>query len=389
MFRFGLGSLLLLAVTHCSRAVEPEFFEVFRSESEGYKSIRIPSIILAPDGTLLAFAEGRQAERDQANNKLVLKKSLDSGRTWSALKTIADGGDRSLNNPCCVVEAKTGTLFLIYQSYPAGQAEYSAKLGAGFEGDNVVRNFLIQSQDSGKTWSKPVDVTRQTKRTDNVLTMASGPGIGIQLRHGQHAGRLLFPFNDRVGMLWSIYAVYSDDLGKTWQCGEIAPEGIKTDAQGKKLSLVNEAQFAELSDGSIRFNVRRVGGTGLRKTSVSSDGGKNWSAVKDVPEQKDPTCNASIIRYTDPADGKKSRLLFCGPQSKKRENGKMFLSYDEGKTWPVQKVLTKDFFAYAVLVGLSDGSIGCLYEAENYKRMMFARFTLQWLTDNKDHFDGQ
>lgn len=45
----------------------------------------------------------------------------------------------------------------------------------------------------------------------------------------------------------------------------------------------------------------------------------------------------------------------------------MFLSYDEGKTWPVQKVLTKDFFAYAVLVGLSDGSIGCLYEAENYK----------------------
>jgi sialidase-1 len=120
---------------------------------------------------------------------------------------------------------------------------------------------------------------------------------------------------------------------------------------------------------------------------VSGDGGATWSKVEDVPDLADPGCMASVLRYSDPADGAKSRLLFSGPQSTRRENGTVFLSYDEGKTWPVKRVLCKGAFAYSCLAALPDGTIGCLYEADGAGKIVFARFTLDWLTDGRDRLE--
>src|SRR4029077_11997150 len=124
---------------------------------------------------------------------------------------IADGDERSLNNPCTVVERESGRILQMYQSYPAGILERSDKIQTGFDGDLIVRNYFITSADDGATWSPPRDITRQTKRPEKVTTMAVGPGIGMQLRHGPHAGRLLFPFNEGPYGQWNIYAVFSDD----------------------------------------------------------------------------------------------------------------------------------------------------------------------------------
>jgi sialidase-1 len=214
--------------------------------------------------------------------------------------------------------------------------------------------------------------------------VAGGPGVGIQLRHGGHAGRILIPFNEGPFGVWNIYAVYSDDKGKTWKTGDVAPGGLIDAGKGKMTSTVNEAQLVELKDGSIRFNVRRWSGNAVRKTCVSGDGGGTWSKVEDAPDLADPGCMGSVLRYTDPADGAKSRILFSGPQSTKRENGTVFISYDEGQTWPGKRVLCKDAFAYSCLTALPDGTIGCLYEAEGAKKIVFARFTLDWLSDGKD-----
>lgn len=96
---------------------------------------------------------------------------------------------------------------------------------------------------------------------------------------------------------------------------------------------------------------------------------------------------ASIYRYTDPADGEPSRLLYSGPQSRRRENGTLFLSDDEGVSWPVHRVLFGGSFGYSCLTSLPDGTIGCLYEAEGAKRIVFARVTLDWLTAGKDRFN--
>lgn len=383
------GALLLLILIVACRvgaaAEEPTITPVFVPKEDGFKSIRIPSIVLTKKGGLLAFAEGRQANRDQAQNQILLKRSTDGGQTWSPVRTIAEDGAKSMNNPCAVVEQHSGQILLMYQVYPVGIAERSKELQTGYEGDKIVRNFLITSDDEGVTWSAPRDVTRQTKRPEKVTTMAFGPGIGIQLHHGKHAGRILFPINEGPYGIWNIYTVYSDDRGKTWKLGDIAPGGLIDDGKGGQVSTVNEVQCVELKDGSVRFNARRWGGNPVRKTCVSKDGGVTWSRVEDAPELRDPSCMASIFRYTYPEQGEKSRILFSGPQSDKRENGVVFLSYDEGKTWPVQRVLCKEQFAYSCLTSLPDHTIGCLYEADGTNRIVFARFTLDWLTAGKDH----
>src|SRR4051812_29970339 len=95
----------------------------------------------------------------------------------------------------------------------------------------------------------------------------------------------------------------------------------------------------------------------------------------------------SILRYSFADAGGKSRLLYSGPDSTKRNNGTVYLSTDEGKTWPLRKVLFAENFAYSVLVRLPDGTIGCLFETgakTGYDKIVLALFQLEWLADGKD-----
>ncbi len=377
-----LAIMLFLSISLSGFGPEPEVTDVFVPKADGFASIRIPSVVVSKKGTVLAFAEGRATDADQAKNKIVLKRSTDGGKSWGKVAVIAEDGDKALNNPCAVVERKGGQVLLLYQSYPAGVSERSGTIQPGYDGEKVVRNWLITSDDDGVTWTKPRDITKETKREKVITTLAGGPGIGIQLRHGKHAGRILMPFNEGPFGVWNIYAVYSDDKGKTWRMGDVAPSALIDDGKGKKTSTVNEAQFVELADGSIRFNVRRWAGKAVRKSCVSEDGGKSWSKVVDVPDLADPGCMGSVLRYSEPTDGGKSRILYSGPQSSKRENGTVFVSYDEGKTWPTKRVLCNESFAYSCLTKLSDGTIGCLYETGT--KIVFARFSIDWLTDGKD-----
>jgi sialidase-1 len=362
----------------------PQFVDVFQAGEGGFKSIRIPSVVVSRAGTVLAIAEGRAQDADQANNKLILKRSTDGGRTWGALQRIADDGANCLNNPCTVVDAPTGRIIVMFQSYPAGFSERDGKIRPGFAGPGVVLNYVIHSDDEGMTWSKPLDVTRTTKHGAPVTIVASGPGIGIQLRHGPHPGRLIIPFNEGPFGQWNVLGVFSDDHGETWKLGEPPPGCRVPNPKGGEISLVNEVQMVELADGSVRLNSRRWGGQPVRKTAISRDGGTTWSRIEEVAELRDPGCMASVFRYSFPANGSRSRVLYSGPDSTRRDQGTVHLSYDEGNSWPIKKVLFPGSFAYSVLTRLPDGTIGCLFETDNTDRLVFARFTLGWLTDGKD-----
>lgn len=375
--------LLLCFLCGHSFAAEPVFSDVFVAGEGGFPAIRIPSVVVAKNGTVLAFAEARSAPHaDQAANKIVLKRSADDGRTWGAMQIIAASGDNSLNNPTALVELDNGRIWLMYQRIPAHLKESSRQIATGYEGTNIYRNFLIWSDDNGVTWSPPRDVTRSTKHPVGATTVASGPGIGLELTRGPHQGRLIFPFNEGPFWHWNNYAVWSDDHGATWHCGENAPGARIRDANGRLRSQVNEVQMVELADGSLRLNSRQFAGAKVRKTAVSQDGGETWSPITDAPELRDPSCMASILRYAFPGPGVKSRILYSGPDSSKRENGTVRISYDQGRTWPVKKVLFPGSFAYSVLTRLSDGTIGCLFETDGTDRMVFARFTLSWLEQN-------
>jgi sialidase-1 len=364
-----------------SRALEPEFIDVFTSGKDGYKSIRIPSVVVSKKGVVLAFAEGRQFPTDQAENDIILKRSSDGGRTWSALQTVAEDGKNSLNNPTAVVEQESGRVFLMYQRIPGHLKERSTNSATGLEGTNIYRNFLVWSDDDGATWSAPSDVTRTTKRATNATTLASGPGIGIQLTRGAHKGRLIIPFNEGPYSFWNNYAVFSDDRGATWNFGENVPGAFVPDAKLGRRSQINEVQMVELSDGSVGLNSRQFAAAKVRKASTSRDGGATWSPVEDVPALRDPSCNAGLLRYSfgiTPTD--RGLILYSGPDSTTRSNGTMQVSRDDGATWPTKRVLWPGSFAYSTLTKLPDGKVGCLFETDNYGRIVFARVGMDWLT---------
>src|SRR5688572_19997175 len=110
--------LLVFLISLPSYGAELETADVFVPKTDGFKSIRIPAVVVSKGGAVLAFAEGRAANADQAKNKIILKRSTDGGKTWGGVAVIAEDGEKALNNPCAVVERESGLVLLMYQSYP-------------------------------------------------------------------------------------------------------------------------------------------------------------------------------------------------------------------------------------------------------------------------------
>ena len=355
---------------------------VYAGESEGYPVYRIPSLITSQNGTVLAFCEGRAGRNDHSENDIVLKTSQDGGESWSPVRAIASDGHNCLNNPQAVVSQDTGRIFLMYQHSPYGyHAErrenwYGKVLQAvdrGYEGEHIRRCFLISSDDEGVSWSEPREVTRGVKYQD-AISLASGPGIGIQITAGEYTGRLLMPFNHRSSESGKqVYTAYSDDGGETWTKGNPAPDGAP--------GFANEVQVVELTGGRVMLNARS--GTGCRKTGISEDGGESWTPLQDNSDLVDPVCQASILRCNEAGkDG--VAFLFSNPASAgDRVNGTVRLSRDEGMSWPVTKIICPGRFAYSCLASLPNGKIGCLYETgveRSYETIKLAVFSLRWLT---------
>ncbi|MCX6858226.1 MAG: sialidase family protein [Verrucomicrobia bacterium] len=375
-----MKSLLIAFLVATSLAAqEPEFFDCFIGGKDGYPAYRIPSIVVSKKGSVLAFAEARKTLADQAQNDIVTKRSTDGGATWGALKLIHDDGENSLNNPTAVVEQQSGRVFLMYQRIPAHLKEASKNTDTGFAGENVYRNFLVWSDDDGVTWSTPLDVTTTTKRPDRATTICSGPGIGIQLTRGPHKGRLVIPFNEGPFWLWQNFSVFSDDAGQSWKTGVDVPGAMVPDAKMGQRSQINEVQMVELSDGSVRLDSRQFGGAKTRKTAVSRDGGLTWSGITDIADIRDPSCMAGVLRYSFDDGSGMGKIIHTGPDSAKRDHGAVYLSLDDGATFPIKRGLYAGSFAYSVPTRLADGRVGVFFEADNYKRLVFARFPMSWL----------
>lgn len=141
---------------------------------------------------------------------------------------------------------------------------------------------------------------------------------------------------------------------------------------------------------SLMMNMRSGHGQHQRAVAIATDLGVSWTPLAHDSTLIEPVCQASIIRFTDRRDGwSKDRLLFSNPANNDRPRIKMMVrvSYDERKTWPVEKLIDSGKTANSCLTVLSDGTVGLLYErGEKHatQRLAFARFNLEWLTDGKD-----
>lgn len=358
--------------------------ELFVSGQDNYLAYRIPALICAKDGTVLAFTEGRkEVGQDGGPTDIVLKRSMGNAGKWTPPEMPLYGGRdrqnsmiwlpqqvvfRSRNgeawmNPVPVIDQSNGTIFVVANLYPQPYKDASAPI------------WLVRSTDDGATWSAPVEITQGTGKHE------IGPGAGIQLQ----SGRLVVQVYDGI--------IYSDDHGQSWRQGGTAPGDW------------NETQVVELVDGSLLFSRRK---SPNRVFEYSKDDGQTWSQPIPQPDLPDPDCQGSMIRYTREDQGyTRNRLLFANPVSgaiaagsvesdpRGRFNVTVRMSYDEGETWPVEKRVLTGPGAYSSMAVFPDGSVGILFEAgvqygeyvDHYSKEVFARFTVDWLTDGKDHLD--
>ena len=344
--------------------------DVYVSGRDGYHTYRIPAILRAANGDVLAFAEGRKhSGSDTGDIDLVMKRSTDGGRTWSVQQVIWDDGANTCGNPCPVLDRTTGTIWLLLTHNPGPAHEKDIRANNSV-GTRTV--WVTHSTDHGVTWAKPIDITATTKAAD-WRWYATGPGIGIQIESGPHVGRLVIPCDhtfpaDDGRTVQASHAIFSDDHGATWQRGaSIGPD-------------MNECQVVELHDarGTLLMDMRSYRGRSLRAQSRSADGGTTWTEPVDAPALIEPVCQASLLRWPA-ASSASGRLLFSNPAApKKRINLAVRLSADDAATWPHALVLHPGPAAYSCLVALDERTAGCLYEAGEkrpYERIVFATFT--------------
>jgi len=350
---------------------------------EGYANFRIPALAVAKNGDLLAFAEGRRVQSDHTKGPLVLRRSEDDGKTWQALQIIVQHGGDSLNNPTPVV-LNDGKVLVMYQRFPENyhsRAIFHEGVGfvdAGHQGAKVQTNHLITSEDNGKTWSEPIDVTVQTKRLAPVNANFTGPGPAMVMTKGKYTGRIIVPscdFTSEGGdRVFRSYATYSDDNGKTWKISDYAPNQSGISA--------NETQMVELNDGRVMMNVRARGN---RMLAFSSDGGETWSQLTPQKDLPDSGAMGSVIRYDLP--NSKDILLHSGSTTRlknRRSRGAVYASFDSGESWPQHQVYHPGSFDYSSIARLPNGDIGILGEFDfgvkgRFNDIRFVRAKLDWL----------
>ncbi|MBO9633147.1 MAG: exo-alpha-sialidase [Chitinophagaceae bacterium] len=321
---------------------------IFKERSDGYRCFRIPAIIKAKDGTLLAFAEARKNScGDEGDIDLVLKRSTDGGKTWGPLIKIWDDGANTCGNPAPVVDQATGRIVLL-MTWNNGEDDIS-EIGNGTSIDTR-RVYLTHSDDNGATWATAQEITSTVKRPEWGW-YATGPCHGIQLQTGVHAGRMVIPCDyiekKANGGRGFAHVIISDDKGATWRIGGISPK-----------DKANESTIAELSDGKLQLNMRASGAT-ARLVAISEDGGETFKDMRTDYALVEPVCQGSL---TSGKVNNTFSLFFSNPASTTRVNMTIKWSVDNGSTWSKYYRVHAGPAAYSDLVMLSDSHIGILYE---------------------------
>ncbi len=395
---FLLFSLLTITGTAAEPFIEKQdLFKV--GDDSAYKIYHIPGIVVTAKGTVLAWCEARKKGGDWDDIRVLLRRSTDDGRTWSAPKILATVAGPITKNPFSLRVKNVDPNDVTYNN-PVLIADRDGTVH-GLFCIEYMRCFYTRSTDDGVTWSTPVEITatfETFRKSYDWKVLATGPDHSIQLR----TGRLVVPVWLSTGTGGNAHrpsvtaTIYSDDAGKTWHAGEIAvpctDEWINP----------NETVAVELADGRVMLNVRSESKAHRRIVVTSKDGATHWSTPKFDDALIEPICMAGIVRYSTEASGGKNRILFSNPHNLDRADGKaepgksrdrnnvsVKLSTDEAQTWPVSKTIEPGPSMYSDIAVTHAGTILCFYGSGTKPgfaggALTLARFNLEWLTDGKD-----
>ena len=336
---------------------------------------------VAMDGTVLIFSlQGEPHPDKRKKSKIFVKRSEDGGETWSDHQLIGKridldwkalgigpydgsgwGKDKHHAHATLgtsIIDESTGEIMLFITAlYPAP--------------------YMYKSRDHGKTWK--LEKIKFGKDVNGFLPIPNAAcDSGINLKHGPNKGRLLVPsrvmpnYNKHEESKGYTNAVYSDDHGKTW----IPSEPFPLDGTG-------ESGLVELNDGTIYINSRTHTRKGNRWVAYSDDSGETWRDLRQDDELFDGPpdvygCKAGLIRLSrDDGD----ILLFSSPTPDVggRQNIRVWVSFDGGKSWPHNRLIKKGPGNYTWMTEGRKGtpSEGYIYLLSGKDWM--ARFNMAWL----------
>ncbi len=322
---------------------------IFEGGKEGYQCFRIPAVVTTVKGAILAFAEGRKNGcSDTGSIDLVMKRSTDGGETWGKLEVLWHDEGNTCGNPSPVVDRTTGDIFLL-STWNLGEDHESEIIAQ--KSKDTRRVFVLKSENDGKSWSRPVEITTDVK-LPNWTWYATGPGSGIQILGGKYKDRLVIASDhiEAVTKKYYSHTIFSDDHGATWELGGSTP-----------LDQVNECEVVELSDHRLLLNMRNYDRQmSSRQLAYSDDGGESWKDMYHHESLIEPICQASTLRFDFMGQ---VYILFANPADiKNRINMTLRLSSDDGKSWPIEKQIFPGPSAYSDLTARDGESLGILYE---------------------------
>lgn len=367
-------SAALESVTVDGRAAAPEMLVateaprriavgVRHAGDDGSAAFRIPGLVTTARGTLLAVYDVRynNSKDLQEHIDIGLSRSVDGGRTWQRMRLplcfgCHDGLPAAQNgagDPAILYDPVTHRAWVVAawcHGMGNRMAWHSSK--SGMEPHVTGQLVMAYSDDDGKTWSEPINVTRQVKRPEwNFLLQ--GPGRGIAMKNGTIVFAAQYIDAERMP---HACILYSDDHGRSWRLHEGAR------------SNTTEAQVAELPSGDLMLNMRDNRG-GSRAVSVTSDMGRTWTEHPSSRKAlREPVCMASLISVAaDDNISGRDILLFSNPDcDNARRNITVKISFDGGATWPEEnKVLLDagDGWGYSCLTMIDNRTVGILYES--------------------------
>ena len=257
--------------------------------------------------------------------------------------------------------------------------------------------WMSYSDDDGKTWSAPQDITPMVK-ADWMKFLGVGPGVGITLQNGPHKGRIVVPVytTNRTNHLdgsQSSRIIYSDDHGKTWHMGggvndnRTLYDGTVIDSSNMKnyYAQNTEASVVQLNNGQLKLFMRGL--TGDLQVATSNDGGITWDnyvARYDVPDVYVQMAATHTVQ-----DGKEY-ILLANANGPGRKNGHIRVARveEDGElTWLHHHLIQEGEYAYNSLQQIGPKEFGLLYEHHeaggNPYTLSFKKFNWDYLTKER------